>query len=202
MAKAFEDVDDLRVETVAGAVDELDTELGYDVTLLDLYLTPRTEGRHSGGPCLDLIARLSASSVPVLVVSASQNPDDVLAAIRAGAMGYVTKSSQPEFLVSAARTVAAGGFAFSPDLAGVLHRAFSGPRPAASPDIGPLSPREAETLRMVARGLTHSQIATRMRVSKSTVNTHVERIRVKLKVGNKAELTRLALETFPDLTES
>jgi two-component system nitrate/nitrite response regulator NarL len=198
MAAAFDGGSDVRVCAAVGSVDELDAAADYDVLLLDLYLASRPGARLDGHPCLELITRLCDRGSRVLVVSASQNPDDVLAAVRAGALGYVTKSSPPALLVIAACTVATGGFAFSPDLAGVLRRAFAA-RGERQVDTGPLSRREAEALRLVAHGLTHRQIATRMRVTKSTVDTYIERIRYKLKVGNKAELTRLALETFPDL---
>lgn len=206
IAATFTGVADLDVTATVADPDQLDPALPYDVVTLDLYLNPTAVAPTAtdGGPCLAVIARLAAS-VPVLVVSASQTPDDVLSAIRAGAMGYVTKSSPTEFLVSAARLAASGGFAFSPDLARVVQRAFS-PRLDRTQELGQgyqnLSPREIETLRLVARGLTHHQVATRMAVSKSTVDTYVERIRQKLKVGNKAELTRLAMSAFDNLDDT
>ena len=95
--------------------------------------------------------------------------------------------------VAAVETVAAGGFAMSSQLADILQAGFAVQPPTAPP--GPqLSAREEETLGLIARGLTHAQVAKRMGVSKATVDTYVERIRAKLQVGNKAELTRVALQ--------
>lgn len=159
-----------------------------DVIMLDLY--------HDGeGPCLDVIAKLRQEH-KVLVVSASGRPADVLGAIRAGACGYVTKLADPPMLVAAVHTVASGGFAMSSQLADILQGELARV-PAtteAMPDIPALSPREEEALSLIARGLTHAQAASRMGVSRATVDTYVERIRAKLHVGNKAELARAAIE--------
>ncbi|WP_432838650.1 LuxR C-terminal-related transcriptional regulator [Dactylosporangium sp. CA-092794] len=161
-----------------------------DVIILDLYL-------HSETPCLPAVAELAAST-KVLVMSASGRREDVLGAMQAGAAGYVTKHARPEMFVAAVETVAAGGFALSPQLADVLQAALHGPSelPAETrrPSVTPLSAREEQTLDLIARGFTHGQVATRMGISKATVGTYVERIRTKLQVGNKAELTRAALE--------
>jgi DNA-binding NarL/FixJ family response regulator len=117
-------------------------------------------------------------------------------------MGYVTKSAEPGLLVGSVRAVAHGGFALSAELADILHSAADSPRtlattlatarPHRAVEVA-LSPREEETLDLIARGFTHAQAATRMGVSGSTVDTYIERIRTKLQVGNKAELTRAAL---------
>jgi DNA-binding NarL/FixJ family response regulator len=169
-------------------------ELGrLDLVLLDLYL-------EDGHPAIGAITAL-APRYPVLVMSASVRGPDVVAAMRAGASGYVAKHSSAEMVRSAVVTVLAGGFALSPQLADVLYtelgRAGSGPAPAAQNRRKPpdwLSEREEETLLWIARGYTHAQTASRMGVSKSTVDTYIARIRAKLNVGNKAELTRLAME--------
>jgi DNA-binding NarL/FixJ family response regulator len=154
-----------------------------DVVILDLY--------HDGGqPCLVAVAALSPS-VRVLVMSASGRPDDVLGAIRAGAGGYITKQAQPELFATAVATVASGGFWLSSQLADIAQVRFGEPT-QAEPNTR-LSPREEQTLDLIARGYTHAQTASRMGVSKATVDTYVERIRGKLQVGNKAELTRAAL---------
>lgn len=195
------EVDGVRVVASVGSAAELADELtdarvdsDYpDVMVLDLY--------HDGDtPCLDAVARL-AKGTRVLVMSASGRPQDVLGAIRAGAAGYVTKQSSPEMIVSAVETAAAGGFFLSSQLADILQAELSRPAaPASQPQPRPkavsegvLSPREEETLSLIARGFTHAQAATRMGVSKATADTYVERIRAKLQVGNKAELTRAAL---------
>lgn len=159
-----------------------------DVMILDLY--------HDGDePCLDAVEQLS-SGTRVLVMSASGRPADVLGAIRRGAAGYVTKQTSAEMIVKAVETAASGGFYLSSQLADILQAELTRPDPPARARparAGELSPREEETLSLIARGFTHAQVATRMKVSKATVDTYVERIRAKLQVGNKAELTRAAL---------
>lgn len=163
---------------------------GPDVIMLDLY--------HDGEePCLDVIAKLRQDH-KVLVVSASGQAD-VLGAIRAGACGYVTKLADPPMLVAAVHTVASGGFALSSQLADILQGELARVPAAAGAAAGTpaLSAREEEALDLIARGLTHAQAASRMGVSRATVNTYVERIRAKLHVGNKAELARAAIERRP-----
>ncbi|GAA0387347.1 response regulator transcription factor [Microbispora corallina] len=179
---------------LAAAMEAAESPADFDVIVLDLY--------HDGGaPCLDAVARLAGSS-RVLVMSASGQPKDVMGAIRAGASGYITKHADDAMFVAAVETVAAGGFALSAPLADIL-QAELGPSAAAGPVKGrqpsgarqaELSAREEETLNLIASGFTHAQVATRMGVSKATVETYVERIRAKLQIGNKAQLTRAALE--------
>jgi two-component system nitrate/nitrite response regulator NarL len=158
-----------------------------DVVICDLYLADDT-------PCLDAVAAL-ATVQPTIVVSASGRPADVVGAISAGACGYITKHADPQMIIAAVETAAAGGFALSPHLADILYaRARPAGQATAAPPAAKLSPREEQALSLIADGYTHQQVATRMGVSKATVETYVERIRAKLQVGNKAELTRAALE--------
>jgi len=192
MAAILDEAGDITVSlSTASPVDLLvsaDSRVRPDVVLLDLY--------HSNDePCLPIIAELR-TVLKVLVVSASARPADVLGAIRAGANGYVTKLADPEMLVSAVRAVAAGGFALSSQLADILQSGLATAGQSTPAEAAPaerLSPREEQALTLIARGFTHAQTATRMGVSPATVNTYVERIRRKLQVGNKAELTRAAL---------
>jgi two-component system nitrate/nitrite response regulator NarL len=158
-----------------------------DVVILDLY--------HDGEePCLAAVAELSART-RVLVMSASGRPQDVLGAMRAGAGGYITKRTQPALFAAAVDTVAGGGFWLSSELADILHTQVTGQARPSPPDPrAHLSPREEQALDLIARGYTHAQAANRMGVTKATVDTYVERIRAKLQVGNKAELTRAALQ--------
>ena len=181
-------VEDLRiVATVATCaelpMDEADT-VAADLVILDLYLA-------AGRPALGDITRLSAQR-PVLVVSASRAPADVLAAMQAGASGYLTKHAAGDAYVTAIRSVTSGGFYLSAQLADMLHAA-TGTRIPAAAGREPLSPREQEALAYIARGFTHQQTATRMGVSKATVDTYIARIRTKLGLGNKAELALAAL---------
>jgi len=179
------------VATPAGLSRAGPGEVHPDVIMLDLYLD-------GDEPCLDVIPTLRQDH-KVLVVSASGRPADVLGAIRAGACGYVTKLADPPMLVAAVRTVASGGFALSSQLADILQGELARvPAAAGTTAATPaLSPREEEALDLVARGLTHAQAASRMGVSRATVDTYVERIRAKLHVGNKAELARAAIERRP-----
>ncbi len=156
-----------------------------DVVVHDLYLA-------DGKPSTLSVAEI-ATWARVLVMSASRAPADVLAVVRAGASGYVTKDTDKETLLAVLATVAAGGFSLSPQLADVLTAALTQvPAPPDDPSEV-LSPREREALDLIAAGFTHAQAARRMNVTKATVDTYVERIRVKLQAGNKAELTRIAL---------
>jgi DNA-binding NarL/FixJ family response regulator len=164
-------------------VDESGT-VAVDLVILDLYLA-------DGRPALADIARLSAQR-PVLVVSASRAPADVLAAMQSGASGYLTKHAEEEAYLTAIQAVVTTGFYLSAQLADLLQAATEGRVPATGKEE-PLSPREQETLRYIARGFTHQQTATRMGVSKATVDTYIARIRTKLNLGNKAELTMAAL---------
>ncbi|WP_410812855.1 response regulator [Micromonospora sp. 067-2] len=169
------------VDSPAALVDTPDTL--PDVIVLDLY--------HDQRPCLPDVTRLSTRT-RVLVMSASGAPEDVLSAIRAGARGYLTKHAQPAEFAAAVELVASGGFWLSSQLADIMQTLLGAPDRRAEPEVR-LSPREEQALDLIARGFTHAQAATRMGVSKATVDTYVERIRAKLHVGNKAQLTRVAL---------
>jgi DNA-binding NarL/FixJ family response regulator len=175
------------VVSSGATIGELGSIGSLDVVLLDLYLG-------SDDSALESITLLAAWT-SVLVVSASACPADVLGAIRAGASGYLTNDCKPELLAGGVLTVASGGFALTSELADIVQSARpcdAGPG-GDSPARARLSPREEQTLSYIARGFTHEQIATRLGIRKSTVNTYVERIRDKLQVGNKADLTRAAL---------
>jgi two-component system, NarL family, nitrate/nitrite response regulator NarL len=178
---------EVTVVSSGATVAELGATESLDVVVVDLYLG-------TDEPALESITLLAAT-IPVLVISASARPADVLGAIRAGASGYLTKDCQPELLAAGVLTAASGGFALTGELAdialSVQAQNIAGGDDA--PMLGRLSPREEQTLSYIARGFTHDQIATRLGIRKSTVNTYVERIREKLQVGNKAELTRAAL---------
>lgn len=175
----------LDVVCAVGSVAELSEPAGpADVTVLDLYL----DGGRVTVPEIWALARKS----PVLVVSASARQADVLAAVRAGAAGYLTKNADDVEFVKAVHTVASGGFYLSSQLADLLHAGF-GDRNAVCPDAE-LAPRERQVLSFIAQGFTQAQTASRMGVSPATVDTYIKRIRRKLGPGNKADLTRRAME--------
>ncbi len=173
--------------TVAASVASVD-DLGqsgaaYDVVVLDV---PMLED----GGSLKTVTRMAEISRP-LVVSSWDRPPSLLAVVRAGAYGCVTRQSSHRTVACALSVVAAGGFYLCEQLVHRFQRELNRP-PRADPHG--LAPREIETLQWIARGLTHGQIATRMGLSQATVNTYAKRIRGKLKVNNKAELTRIAIE--------
>jgi DNA-binding NarL/FixJ family response regulator len=125
----------------------------------------------------------------------SDNPEDVIAMIRAGARGYVTKSISPEDLADAVRRVAAGDAVFSPRLAGFVLDAFASAGPApADPDLDQLTPREQEVLRQIARGYAYKQVARRLDISPKTVEKHVSAVLRKLQLSSRHELARWATD--------
>jgi DNA-binding NarL/FixJ family response regulator len=162
-----------------GSVDEL-ASADPDVVILDLYL-------NGHGPSLEVVTELTARH-RVLVMSASGRRADVLAAIRAGADGYLSKRADADAFLDAVTRVAAGEFYLSSELADIVHADL------AEPGNAQLSPREEQVLRYIATGFTHAQTATRMGLRTGTVDTYVKRIRAKVGLGNKADLTRMAIE--------
>jgi len=126
----------------------------------------------------------------VLVISDFADQQPVAGALRAGAYGCVTRHADDDELLRAVATVALGGLHVAPSLAARLHTEL---QLSVSPPLV-LARREAEALRLLAVGLTHGQIARRMNLTEATVSTYVKRIRSKLNVGNKADLTRKAIE--------
>ncbi|WP_433534621.1 LuxR C-terminal-related transcriptional regulator [Micromonospora sp. CA-249363] len=141
-------------------------------------------------PVLEIVAKLAVIGWP-LVSSTWDQPPTALAAIRAGARGLITRRSDQRSVTHTLRTVAEGGVAVAQDLSERFLAEVSG---ATEGDDGGLAPREVETLRWIALGLTHTQIATRMGLSPATIDTYAKRLRAKLSVSNKAELTRVAIE--------
>jgi DNA-binding NarL/FixJ family response regulator len=161
-----------------------------DVVVLDLQL-PDLSG-------VEVVRRLIAINpdVRVLMLSASGEQQDVLDAVKAGALGYLLKSAgRTEFLDAVART-AAGDPVFTPGLAGLVLGEYR--RLAAAPvspdDTPSLTGRETEVLRLVAKGLSYKQIAEKLVVSHRTVQNHVQNTLGKLQLHNRVELTRYAIE--------
>jgi DNA-binding NarL/FixJ family response regulator len=159
-----------------------------DVVLLDVHL-PDGGGHAVIGP-----VHAERPGVRFLALSASDTPDDVLATIRAGARGYVTKSISPDELITAIHRVADGDAIFSPWLAGFVLDAFTGNEPAThiDPERDLLTAREQEVLLLIARGYTYKELAARLHLSVKTIETHVSSILRKLQLSNRNELTRWA----------
>jgi DNA-binding NarL/FixJ family response regulator len=128
-----------------------------------------------------------------LALSVSDSPEDVIAMIRAGARGYVTKSIAPDELATAVHRVAEGDAVFSPRLAGFVLDAFGGAiSPVRDPELDQLTPREQEVLRLIARGLAYKQVARKLNISIKTVETHVSSVLRKLQLSSRHELARWA----------
>lgn len=177
----------------AGTVDEAVTRIPAakpDVVLLDVHLP--------GGGGVEILRQLGAQhlDLKVLALSVSDAPDDVIAVIRAGARGYVTKSISSAELVDGVERVAAGDAVFSPRLAGFVLDAFSAAaqQPAADPAIDELSDREREVVRLIARGYTYREVARELTVSVKTIESHMSSVLRKLQLSNRHELSRWAYD--------
>lgn len=158
-----------------------------DVTLVDVHMP--------GGGGVTVVRNVLDRDPDrrFLALSASDAPDDVIAMIRAGARGYVTKSIGPDDLVAAIRRVADGDAVFSPRLAGFVLDAFAGSIDVPDdPELDQLTDREREVLRLIARGHAYKQVATKMGISVKTVETHMTSVLRKLQLSNRHELARWA----------
>jgi DNA-binding NarL/FixJ family response regulator len=163
-----------------------------DVVLLDVHMPD------GGGVA---VIRGSADEAPdtlFLALSASDAAEDVIATIRAGARGYVTKNIATDELLDAIARVQAGDAVFSPRLAGFVLDAFAGHGPPAGPgadaELDQLTAREREVLRHIARGYMYKEVALRLGISAKTVEAHVSAVLRKLQLSNRHELSRWAAE--------
>jgi DNA-binding NarL/FixJ family response regulator len=166
-----------------------------DVVLLDVHMPD------GGG--VEVIRRVTAQSgddppAPCfLALSVSDAAEDVIAVIRAGARGYVTKTISAGDLADAIRRVHEGDAVFSPRLAGFVLDAFAGappPAPADDSELEQLTAREREVLQLIARGYMYKEIAHRLGISPKTVEAHVSAVLRKLQLSSRHELTRWAAE--------
>ena len=163
-----------------------------DVVLLDVHLPD------GGGPAILAAVLPALPSTRFLALSVSDAAEDVIAVIRAGARGYVTKTISGPELVEAIRRVADGDVVFSPRLAGFVLDAFRdsdpGPTPSPDPELDQLTPREQEVLRLLARGYAYREIAGELFISIKTVETHASNVLRKLQLSSRHQLTRWAAE--------
>jgi DNA-binding NarL/FixJ family response regulator len=164
-----------------------------DVVLLDVHLPG------GGGRAVLETLRAELPEVRWLALSVSDAAEDVIAVIRAGAKGYVTKTISGPDLLDAVRRVAEGDVVFSPRLAGFVLDAFSAGGPAApvpeeatDPGLDLLSAREREVMQLLARGYTYREIGSRLFISVKTVESHASNVLRKLQLSNRNELTRWA----------
>jgi DNA-binding NarL/FixJ family response regulator len=185
--------DEVEVVGEAGEVPEAVRaieELEPDVVLLDVHMP--------GGGGVEVIRRVSESrpAVRFLALSVSDAPDDVIAVIRAGARGYVTKTISAPELVDAIRRVGEGDAVFSPRLAGFVLDAFAGELAPAQvdPELDLLTPREREVLQHIARGYMYKEIGAQLGISVKTVEAHVSAVLRKLQLSSRHELSRWAAQ--------
>ena len=183
----------VEVRAEAGAVEEAVAAIlreKPDVVLLDVHMP--------GGGGVEVIRQVAASrpAQRFLALSVSDAAEDVIAVIRAGARGYVTKSISGEDLAAAIGRVRDGDAVFSPRLAGFVLDAFQGEIPEAEidPELDQLTLREREVLRLIARGYLYKEIALRLDISPKTVEAHVSAVLRKLQLSNRHELSRWAVE--------
>jgi DNA-binding NarL/FixJ family response regulator len=164
-----------------------------DVVLLDVHLPS------GGGQAVAQAVGQTNPSVRFLALSVSDAAEDVIAVIRAGARGYVTKSISPADLAAAIVRVRDGDAVFSPRLAGFVLDAFAVDQEpshsqASDPELDQLTPREREVLRYIARGYAYKQVARQLGISIKTVETHVSAVLRKLQLSSRYELTRWATD--------
>ncbi len=158
-----------------------------EVVLLDVHLPV------GGGRAVLEAVLLTHPHIRFLALSVSDAAEDVIAVIRAGARGYVTKSIAGPELCEAIQRVHAGDAYFSPHLAGFVLDAFRDTLPAGhDPELDQLTVREREVLRLVAAGYTYREVGTRLAISVRTVETHAATVLRKLQLSNRQELTRWA----------
>jgi DNA-binding NarL/FixJ family response regulator len=171
-------------EAVAGIAAKLP-----DVVLLDVHMPD------GGGAEVLRQVRPTHPAVVFLALSVSDAAEDVIAVIRAGARGYVTKTISSQELVRAVCRVAEGDAVFSPRLAGFVLDAFAdrpGAAPISDPELDLLTPRERDVLRLLARGYAYKEIASELFISVKTVETHVSSVLRKTQLSNRYELSRWA----------
>jgi DNA-binding NarL/FixJ family response regulator len=175
-------------ESVEDAVRAI-AKLEPDVVLLDVHMP--------GGGGVQVIEQVAKQRPHqrFLALSVSDDPQDVIAIVRAGARGYVTKTITGEELADAIRRVRDGDAVFSPRLAGFVLDAFAGDLPAeeVDPELDQLTAREREVLRYIARGYLYKEIGLRLHISVKTVEAHVSSVLRKLQLSNRHELSRWAV---------
>lgn len=193
---------DIEVAGEAGAVADAIRaveETQPDVVLLDVHLPD------GSGAKVVTDARVLSPRTKFLALSVSDAAEDVVAVIRAGARGYLTKGAAPDQVRAAVQTVAGGDVIFSPRLAGFVLDAFAQPTPsqnfearnemsASLDDLNTLTKREREVMRLIARGRTYREVAEELFLSVKTVESHVSNVLRKLQLTSRYELAAWAHE--------
>ncbi|MCF6471333.1 response regulator transcription factor [Nonomuraea sp. MG754425] len=162
-----------------------------DVCLLDIRM-PKLDGlevtRALAGPGVE-------NPLRVVIVTTFDLDEYVYGALRSGATGFLLKDSGPTLLIEAVRAAAAGDALVSPSITVRLLRHLAQPRRAALPANDPLTERELDVVRLVAKGRTNQEVAGELFVSLSTVKTHLGSIMGKLGVRNRVEIAAWAWES-------
>ncbi len=180
-------------DEVVAAV-EMILERGPEVVLLDVHMPD------GGGLRILREVRAANQDVRFLALSVSDAGEDVIAIVRAGASGYVTKNISGVDLIEAIWRIRAGDAVFSPMLAGFVLEAFAGDSTneqattSGDPDLDQLTTRERQVLRLIARGYTYKQTGVELGISSRTVETHVSSVLHKLQLSNRHQLSNWANE--------
>jgi DNA-binding NarL/FixJ family response regulator len=180
-------------DEVAAAI-EIILERSPDVVLLDVHMPD------GGGLAVLRAVTKEQPEVKFLALSVSDAAEDVIAVVRAGARGYVTKNIEGPELVEAIVRTAAGDAVFSRRLAGFVLDAFTNrpndglSAPSLDPELDQLTPREIEVLRLIARGYSYRDIAEQLCIAVKTVESHVSAVLRKLQLSNRYQLTNWATE--------
>ena len=185
------------LEVVGEAADvdsavRLVAETRPEVVLLDVHLPGG-----AGGGGAEVLRRSAAllESVRFLALSVSDAAEDVVGVIRAGARGYITKTSSGAEVSRAVEAVAGGDAVFSPRLAGFVLDAFgalAGEQAESVDELDRLSAREREVMRLIARGYAYKEAAAELFISVKTVESHVSAVLRKLQLSSRYELTAWA----------
>jgi DNA-binding NarL/FixJ family response regulator len=182
--------DDLQVVGDASNVEaaiEMIRERKPDLVLVDVHMP------NGGGRAVIEGVHTTNPDVRFLAISASDAPEDVVATVRAGARGYVTKTVSPADLGEAIRRVVDGDAVFSPKLAGFVLDAFASMGVKdLNPELDKLTKREREVLQHIARGYTYREVGEQLFISAKTVENHMSAVLRKLQLSNRRELTRWA----------
>lgn len=169
-------------------------DLRADVVVMDI----RMPGMNGIDATAAIASDESLAGVKVLILTTFEVAENVVAALRAGASGFLAKDAEPAEIVRAVKTVAAGDSLLSPLATKTLVEqllAHPTPRTSADVDLGGLTAREVEVLKLVAEGLSNDEIAERLVVSPLTVKTHVSRILTKTSLRDRAQLVAFAYES-------
>ena len=164
------------------------TELQPDVIVMDVRM-PDCSGVEATAALQQV-----TPSTKVLMLTVSDENDDLFAAMEAGARGYLLKSAELEGLISAIKVVAAGDVIITPVMAArLMNELRQGGRHRADEDFNELSPREKKVMQLVAQGSSNKEIAAALSISETTVKAHLRAILEKLHVKNRAQAAAKAM---------